>query len=415
MMFGAELILVAALAGATSSPGGPVEVPHTARSGGASTFAITVSAGDAGGGSLLLSGELGPALTVALQRVTPSGNDRGWVAAPAIVRAGYWGALEQLSRREYERACETLVRLEAPASESLRPEAMDVLRGAQLDLARRLAEIAGESLYPIVALHEEMSVQYLRRDHARLAAHSVEMATQLASLYASGERGAAHREDAAGTLAALAGEIARQGNPEQLRRLLEAALAIDPESEPALLFMAVHLERYGRPEEAVAVLRRLVAAHPECHEGALRLAVCLRRSGRQTPDGLLKSCLETAAPEWVRAVAFDELARRAADGGDWKAAVAVLSDAVRTLPEVTGLRIELAHAYDRDHRPRAALDVVRGLASEPPASRPSPRFIYSQVVPEAVKRERARLAERTTLRLAALAGALARTMAPPEE
>ena len=407
LLSAAVSILVVVVAGPArggqrSAPAG--RQPAEAAAAGAATAAEPIE----------LLGTVGPALTAALMDLAPDNDGRGSLAPPEALRASYWGALDLLSQRRFERACETVVRLEAPASRSTRPGSMDVLGEAELAVARRLAEIEGGSVFPLVTMHAELAGQYLRWGHERLAEHSIRMATRIATLFVTSAGEGSAREIAAGALATLAAGLAEEGRVTELLGVLRDALAIDPDSEPALAMLAAHLERHGRPEAAVPYLRRLVAAHPDCREGALHLAVCLRRSGSPVPAGLLESCLEPPASPWVRAVAFDELARRALDRGDWNVAIAVLSEAVRTRPDLSGPRIQLAYAYDRAGRPADSLAAISDVTAAAPQAGPAPRMTYGQPVPETVTRGRGRIAESTGEHLATLAGTLARTTAPAE-
>ncbi len=381
--------------------------------GGRQPAEVTAAGGAPAAEPIELLGEAGPALTSALQGLAPGNDNRGFLVPLGVVRASYRAALDLLSQGKLERACEALVRLEAPASRSARMDSMDVLGEAEIEVARRLDEIDGGSLYPLVTMHEELVGQYLRWGHERLADHSIRMATEIATLFVTKAGDGSAREIAAGALATLAAGLAEAGTGTGLLDVLRDALTIDPDNEPALLLMAVHLETHGRPEAAVTYLQRLVAAHRDCREGALHLAVCLRRTGSPVPAELLNSCLESPSPPWVRAVAFDELARQALDRSDWKGAIAVLSEAVQARPDLIGPRIQLAYACDRAGRPADGLAAIGGVTAAPMAG-PEPRKTYGQPVPDAVRRERGRIAASTGLHLATLAEALARTTAPPE-
>ncbi len=404
------LAVVGILVAGSPARGGQESAPGGRQPGGA-----MAAGGAAAAEPIELLGDIGPALTAALQNLAPDGDDRGFLVPPEVLRASYWGALDLLSQRKLERACETLVRLEAPASRSARRDSMDLLGEAELEVARRLAGLDGGSVYPLVTLHEELAGQYLRWGHERLADHSIRMATRIATLFVTSAGEGSARDMAAGALATLAAGLAEEGPTATMLDILQDALTIAPDSEPALLLMAAHLETHGRPDAAVSFLRRLVTAHPDCREGALHLAVCLRRTGSPVPAGLLESCLDPPSPAWVRAVAYDEQAREAFDRGDWKGAIAVLSDAVRARPDLVGPRIQLAYACDRAGRPVDSLAAIGDLEKPTgPQTGPAPRLTYGQPVPEAVRGERGRIAQSTGVHLALLAAALARTAAPAE-
>ena len=62
------------------------------------------------------------------------------------------------------------------------------------------------------------------------------------------------------------------GEPERLARLISDAQAIAPNDEAVLVCTAVWLERQGRYEAAMAVARRIIQAHPRNANGYVRLA-----------------------------------------------------------------------------------------------------------------------------------------------
>jgi tetratricopeptide (TPR) repeat protein len=62
------------------------------------------------------------------------------------------------------------------------------------------------------------------------------------------------------------------GEPERLARLISDAQAIAPNDEAVLVCTAVWLERQGRYEAAMAVARRIIEAHPRNANGYVRLA-----------------------------------------------------------------------------------------------------------------------------------------------
>jgi len=95
----------------------------------------------------------------------------------------------------------------------------------------------------------------------------------------------------------------------------------------------------------------LVAKRPGSLEARLRLALTRQRMGDDNEvEALLRACIAPGGPEWIRAVAWQELVRLRIDAGDLKAAEVVLREAAAALPRDRELAVLRAFVLDRTGR-----------------------------------------------------------------
>jgi hypothetical protein len=116
--------------------------------------------------------------------------------------------------------------------------------------------------------------------------------------------------------------------------------------------------------------------------------------------------LTPAQPEWIRSLAFQELARDLADQGDVARAEGLLRRAVREIPEDPSLVIQLSFLADHE---RGAVGVDLQGAMERSADRLviAPRYRYSRMPSAALEELRREIARRDDQRLPVLTRALA--------
>jgi tetratricopeptide (TPR) repeat protein len=143
--------------------------------------------------------------------------------------------------------------------------------------------------------------------------------------------------------------------------------------------MAAGLERSGAYRPAVRFLEQLLDAHPDHAEGKLRLAVNhLRVGSAARAEKLLESCLASDAPQWVRIVAYQELARVEVGKGRLDAASSLLGRARKEGLEDEQIRLFQAYLLDRQNRAREAYDVAATVTAVPTGGEGSARLRYSQ-------------------------------------
>jgi Flp pilus assembly protein TadD len=139
------------------------------------------------------------------------------------------------------------------------------------------------------------------------------------------------------------------------------------------------LERVGDAKHTIEILDKVLALHPDHAEAELRLGVNLRRTGR---DGAarehLTACTAAGRPQWIRAVAWQELASMLLADGHVKEAVRMLREATTAIPDDPQLQVLLAATLDRTRQHRDALAVVNSVVDNPAGATPSARLRYAQ-------------------------------------
>jgi Flp pilus assembly protein TadD len=283
-------------------------------------------------------------------------------------------------------------------------EPLATLDAAEMAVARELAAANVESLVPVMALHDGLCSAYRSRRLYALSSHTLLLVERLAELYATGGGAAALASRA---LASVGGLLQEADLANGSRRLFARALELDAANQAALLGLAASFERYGQYARAVEVLERSVASHPEDAEGWMRLAVNLQRTGRRgRAREVLAKLASGPGPEWVQALAQEEVARSLLTTGQVEEAAAGLAGAVSARPDEGGLRFLLAYAYDRLGRRRDALEQLRAVAPVGPraAAAGSPRRAYDLWPESALAAARRDLAAAAAERLALLAG-----------
>jgi Flp pilus assembly protein TadD len=196
------------------------------------------------------------------------------------------------------------------------------------------------------------------------------------------------------------------------RRLFERALELDGTNREALLALGADLERRGACREAISHLERLIAVDPKNPEGRLRLALCLARAGdSEESSRMLARIVGESNPEWILALAFQELAKLRLEQEDAPAAEAVLRRGLSRLPDEQGIRLLLAYVLDRQRRSREAWDLVAGLRPARSSAGASPRLRYNLRSAPGLDEEERSLERIAKARLPALARALDRSSA----
>jgi len=146
------------------------------------------------------------------------------------------------------------------------------------------------------------------------------------------------------------------------RRLFTRALEHDPQTAAALLGLAASFEKYADYLRAIEFLEPLVALRPDLDEAALRLAVNQARVGwvPRAREGF-EAVIAKDRLDWTCALAVEELARIYLIAADLEGAVSILEPAIQKMPQRAGLRLLLAHLYDRQGRVGSALELAAGI------------------------------------------------------
>ncbi len=282
-----------------------------------------------------------------------------------------------------------------------------MLKSAQMAVAEQLSKSDVESLIPVMALHDELYSTYRQRSLFSLGFHAREIIELLAELYA--ERGGTRGSHivAARALASLGGHLQAANLPSSSRRLYRRALEHDAHNEAALIGLATSYERYGDYPRAVTILEDLAAAHPESGEGLLRLAINLDRLGvRARARGLVERVITLKAPDWVRSLAYQQLARILVETGDLEQAAQLLESSLEKIPSQRGSIYLLAHIYDRQRQPYKSLELLQALT---PSRDESPRKIYDSWPETSLRTIRQELSEAAAVRVSLIAKILGST------
>lgn len=377
---------------------------------------VLVMAGDAAGRALLWtdlrwrvspqlaqSGGAAAAVVESSEKGARGRGRRGGRGARKMA-AAYREALTPLTTGEggWDAARSALFELQSATLAGDHRGSLSQLQAGVRSLAEELAKDSPEALPPLIVLHESLYRDYRRRRVFSLASFNRLMVESLAELYASS---GGSPELAALALVSLGGYLQEANLPATSSRLFRRALALDPESRAAHLALGSLHERLGDPRGAVEQLGPALRAEPNDAEARLRLAVNLGRGGgdRRRSEELLEEVTAGDGPSWVRAIAYQELARRELAIGNAETAARRLETAVQQLPDDRGLHLLLAVAYDRLRQPREALDALTRVGA---GGGESPRKRYDDWPQGAIDGARSRLESGAHERRAELARAL---------
>ena len=183
----------------------------------------------------------------------------------------------------------------------------------------------------------------------------------------------------ADVLTVFAASLQAVGSYASAERLFVRAAALDPDNVAALMGRADVLERLGDAKHTIEILDKVLALHPDHAEAELRLGVNLRRTGSDSAARKrLTACTVAGRPEWIRAVAWQELASMLLADGDADDAMRMLREATAAIPADPQLQVMLAATLDRTRHHRDALAVVNSIVDRPAGALPSARLRYAQ-------------------------------------
>lgn len=308
--------------------------------------------------------------------------------AREAVAGAYRQVLLRLANGERDAALENLVQIEREVLESGQEAPMALLVEAEDMVLQGLADADPQALLPVMMLHGRAYDIYLRDLSLGLSTYSRDKAIAVTELYAervasqwnrrlkddrdnprlraqAEEEIASARRIAANALASFGAYLQTAQVRMAGRALLRRALELDPENAAAMIHLAAGLEKTGDYLESVAVLERLIEIDPKAPEGRLRLGVNLRRLEREEASmRVLSGLLSENNPDWVLAVAYQEMAAQQLKQGHTARAVTTLEQAVGRLPAEERLLIQLAYALDRSGDTARARQMVVRLQPE---------------------------------------------------
>ena len=331
--------------------------------------------------------------------VVPRVSDAAQVIVDSEVTDALWeefagryrATLLRLGVGDRDAFLERMARLEIDALEDDQQRRLPRILKMELEVAKALAGRDPEALVPLMELHHDLYAVYRDAEQWYLLHHSVAMVKALAELYVAETRSPGSRIVAARVLASLAGQLQEGRQPSSLR-LFEDALSLDPGNEASLLGIVAHFEKRGtEPKVVKDQLGRLLKAHPEHREGRLRMAVNLRRLERfDEATVLFAALLAEPADDWIFRLAAQESARVELLQGHLAAAIEILEDALKQVPDDQKLRIQLAFCHDKNRDSRDARRQAEAATAATPATE-APRGRYNQWPTEALAADRMEL------------------------
>jgi hypothetical protein len=297
----------------------------------------------------------------------------------SVLRASYLRALGQWAAGDVVAARRELAEFERQAAGPPGAGELKRLFNIERQTVQDLGSREPASLMAITVLHRDMHAWYSARREGDLAEHSWQMAAAIARAVQGMESWQPPEGFSECVLLDIASRLASQGLWGGTKRALEMALDLAPDSAPALLGLGALHERLGDPDAAKWPLQKLVRAHPEDTEGRLRLAVNRARLGAEKDaEKLFRGLLVHPTPEWIRVLAYQELAELLIAEGRAGEAVSLLEEGTSRIPGNQRLPILIVHAYDlagRSHQSAAATAHL-GLAVSQQST--SPRYLYSR-------------------------------------
>jgi len=330
---------------------------------------------------------------------------------PLEIKQTYAQVLGVLASGDLDRALTELVALEQKAVGDQQVwRYVDNLWRLKLGVIRDLAtDHPLELLMPIIVLHHDAYFRYKELGKRYLAQHSRTMAAELADLYADRAGTGAAGAFAGWTLTSFATYLWSPTNIRSSADLFYRTHLLDPGNSLALRGLAVAYERNGEYEKAMEYLQRALVLEPKDPELLLRLALCHLRNEREIPQrtlALLSSLTDPGDPQWVRSVAYQELARARLTLGDSAGAEALLREGLAAIPGDQQLSLQLASILDGQRRRSeaiATLDAIQINGWE----KDSPRQMYDFWGPPDMDAVRAALREEMQGGLVALSASLA--------
>jgi tetratricopeptide (TPR) repeat protein len=327
---------------------------------------------------------------------------------PQQVIDRYHRVLSLLASGDREQAMQALWDLETRAIDgSVGSSELERYWRLKLKVIRE-ALLAGEidQLIPVVMLHHDAYLMYREKHQPFLAGHTRSMAAELAELLAKRSSDPQVQEFSSWVLTSFAVYMQDSLSVSSSARLLEQALKFAPQNRVALLALAAAHEKFGEYEPATRHLARAVEMNGDDHEARLRLAICQRRlKQEEAPIRHLRRLLDPGPPDWVRTLAFEELARIYRDRGERTKAEEVLQRGMSEFPAGQQLRIQAAAYLEMDRRPKEAAAILDSIA---PAEGPdnSPRYVYDRWPHEGVEAQRGQMRGMVESRLGLLAAGL---------
>lgn len=313
----------------------------------------------------------------------------------AAIANGYREVLGRLASGEVDNALVDLSNLEKRAlGESQSRKLVDTLWTTKLQVIRDLIQAESlDVLVPIIVFHHEAAAAYRDERQPVLALHSRHMVDELADYYAKRADDPKAEVFAGWVLSSLGGYVLEARSFSTSRSLFLRALDMDPANEVALLSVGISLEMHARYWEAVDYFERLLKVHPNHAEALLRSSLCRLKGnipdevGIRSLSRIQRVARDRDAADWVRSLAFQELAALHMREERREEAEAWLREGLEFSPTDQTLRIQLASLLERRGERREAQRVLKAIQPAPDSG-DSPRRRYDRVATEGLEKGR---------------------------
>jgi len=351
------------------------------------------------------------ALWLCVQLAAPgSGYGKPPKLGPSEIQAGYRDVVSILATGDEDAALEALFEFETVVVGDEQPwKRVEDFWRLKLRVLREMLDADSLALLmPVMMLHHDANQMYVERERPFLAAHSRTMSVELSEIYADRANSSAAREFSGWVMTSLGAMLWHPTSVVSSADLFYRAQMVDPSNPIALMGLGAAYERSANYEKAIDYLTRLLELDPENSVAALHMALCQMRSDMTLRDqGLetLRGLQRPEEPNWVRSIAFQEVARAQLSDDDVEAAEATIRRGLNALPGDQQLAMQLALVLDGKRRPKEALGVLKAI--EPGSEQvPSPRLTYDVWEPPNMQDIRDRLRNDAALGLPVLAAKL---------
>ncbi len=228
------------------------------------------------------------------------------------------------------------------------------LLDGQLRFARELARTSAEEVLPILGMYQVAFRDLLERGDERNAFRVRANLTQLLEIAEASAASFEAQTAVARQLELLAVSFLDRQQDLVGIKLLERGARLDPGSVSILLHLARAEERRGKPLRALRYLEQVAALDATPREAQLRLGVQLVRMPDLTRAIEVLRPLAGATPDdWIRQLAYHELARALVDTADDRAALEVLEEGRTRFPADCTLATALLWVRERAGQPSA--------------------------------------------------------------
>lgn len=330
---------------------------------------------------------------------------------PSEIQSRYRDVLSILATGDKDRALEALFVLETVVVGDEQPwkRVEDFWRLKLRTLREMLDADSLPLLMPVMMLHHDANQMYLERDRPFLAGHSRIMSVELSEIFADRANSGAAREFSGWVMTSLGAMLWYPTSVISSADLFYRAQMVDPSNPIALMGLGAAYERNANYGKAIEYLTRLLDLDPENSVAELHRALCQMRSDetlRELGLGTLRSLQRPEEPDWVRSIAYQEVARAQLSDDDVESAAATIRRGLKALPDDQQLAFQLALVLEKERRPKEALEVLGDIAPGD-GQVPSPRLIYDVWEPADMQDIRDRLRSDAALGLPVLADRLA--------